>query len=501
MFLILLGVGIYSIWWGEVINVANGLGWDGQFYGELARNFHLDGLSPYHIQRVLPSAVVHYGLILLRLPMSDENIVKAFGVYNLSLILLAGFIWILISNTLELGLRGKWLGFIGLFVNFAILKQAFYYPALTDITAFVIGILLFYFFLRNNPWGMALAAAIGLFCWPTFVYTGLPLLLFPTRPVKDSDKASPGLSWIIAALITLGYLSLVVYFYFIQGMYSTSQGIPPILTEVVYTSILLAMAYLFVSVKLLVKRLTLGSLVAGLKTINVLRVILCLAVVAIYFAQTVFYSSFSYSPYTTYMLSVIALLSIAKPLVFLVSHVVYYGPIILILVFFWKRFCETVRHYGLGLIAALILSLFLSLSPESRQSINTLPLFIPLLVKSVEAFQWRPYLYWIIGILSVAASKVWFGINDISTTPGHPLSAGFQSYFMHHGPWMSTYTYLLQAQFILGTAVVLFYLLKRHSRTAAAAKESEPAVAAVPFDGAGNDHEQEPLPDADAQGK
>ena len=34
MFLILLGVGIYSIWWGEVINVANGLGWDGQFYGE-----------------------------------------------------------------------------------------------------------------------------------------------------------------------------------------------------------------------------------------------------------------------------------------------------------------------------------------------------------------------------------------------------------------------------------------------------------------------------------
>src|SRR5262249_52622565 len=50
--------------YGERIQVNGGLGWDGRSYCGLAKDFYRQvveqGLSDYHIHRILPSAVVHY---------------------------------------------------------------------------------------------------------------------------------------------------------------------------------------------------------------------------------------------------------------------------------------------------------------------------------------------------------------------------------------------------------------------------------------------------------
>ncbi|HEY6033466.1 MAG TPA: hypothetical protein VIV58_04380, partial [Kofleriaceae bacterium] len=64
--LVALG-GALAIAFGERIGINQGQGWDGISYTEWARDFaHVlhDGLTRYHAQRVLPSAVVYEALRL-----------------------------------------------------------------------------------------------------------------------------------------------------------------------------------------------------------------------------------------------------------------------------------------------------------------------------------------------------------------------------------------------------------------------------------------------------
>src|SRR5207248_1313081 len=104
---------------GERIQVNEGQGWDGRFYCSIAKDFYRlvveHGLSDYHVQRILPSAVVHYSFRLLSIPLTTAHIIGVFGVLNVLLVTLAAHAWCRVAAHLGIGPGGKWLGFLGLF--------------------------------------------------------------------------------------------------------------------------------------------------------------------------------------------------------------------------------------------------------------------------------------------------------------------------------------------------------------------------------------------------
>ena len=46
--------------------------------------------------------MIHYALVLLKIPLVDANVIAAFRIYNLLLILLSCVVWILVANLLGL---------------------------------------------------------------------------------------------------------------------------------------------------------------------------------------------------------------------------------------------------------------------------------------------------------------------------------------------------------------------------------------------------------------
>ena len=468
MFLMLAAICVYSALWGELVPVGNGLGWDGASYGNWVKNFHVSEIRPYYVQKLFPSALIHYALVLLKLPLVDATVIAAFTFYNLSLILLACLVWILVANLLGISIRGKWLGFAGLFVNFAILKEAFYYPVLTDIPAFALGLLALYFFLKNNVWAIFLITLVGAFTWPVIVCTGVLFLLFPRKPIEAVDTKGNLFSIMIAGLVTVIYCGSAVYFYFIRGWTTSGYGAENVIDSVVYLSLALSVVLLFRAIQVLLRNVSFKSLLLELRRFEPVRVILAALIVVIQVILILIphvragESTGEPQMATMFLLlmAIISLLSIAKPLITLVSHVVYFGPIVILLVFMWKAFSEEVRRHGVGLISVILLSVFVGMDPESRHSIGAFPVFVPFLVKATDRCRWRSNIYWIFGGTALLFSKVWFDINSASKS-ATPLGIALQSYFMNHGPWMSVYSYLLQGQIILVAVVLFYYLLKQ----------------------------------------
>jgi hypothetical protein len=70
--------------------------------------------------------------------IKDKHIIQAYGVINIAATTLVALFWCKIAAELKIGPAGKWLGFGGLILNFAMTKSAFFNPVLTDVTAMAI---------------------------------------------------------------------------------------------------------------------------------------------------------------------------------------------------------------------------------------------------------------------------------------------------------------------------------------------------------------------------
>lgn len=188
--------------------------WDASFYTLLARDFYgsLETSGPYRIQRILPSAIVYHALRFLSIQATDANIIQSFSILNALLILLIGYLWCVVADELAISSRGKWLGFTGLLLNFAVLKHGSYSPIHTDIAALAIGMLLLHFWVARKALGLYLITAIGSFVWPTVLLQGSLLLLFPRR--EKGEKAPSSISTVSKSL-SLIMSSLMASFTFL----------------------------------------------------------------------------------------------------------------------------------------------------------------------------------------------------------------------------------------------------------------------------------------------
>ena len=137
----------------------------------------------------------------------------------------------------------------------------------------------------------------------------------------------------------------------------------------------------------------------------------------------------------------------------IVTLAVFWGPVVLLLLLYWKAFCVEARKLGLGVVAIIAISLPLGLIGEPRFITIAWPFFVLGLVLALESSSTKASFKYVLAALTVVYAQFWMKLNLAPWLPqdmAYPLKFPQQVYFMHYGLWMSWWAYFVQL-----TAVVL----------------------------------------------
>ena len=453
MLLIIAAVGIISVTWGERIPTNGGLAWDGRAYGAMAESLNLRAFDTFYFQRTLPSILVHFALVVFKQPLDDQHVILGFSLLNLGAMLLACILYRGIADELSLENVGYWFGFVAIFVNFASLKMTWYYPVLTDATAAALALAMLLFYLRRQTSLLLFVALLGAYTWPTLFDVGIFLLAFPREPIVEKDEGTS--KWLAAGLTAMVCAVAVLHFYVLHR--PVEEAVPEPIRVAIPLSLILSALYVYSGSAVLLKginwRTWMGSLTLGGAAIAAAFVVL---------VKTPVYLWANHSLRAVSTLGTIdhtVSHSVAKPLVFMVSHPMYFGPMFLLLVFCFKPFSRMIRGYGIGLVLVIWMGVFTSSNPESRQSIPSYVIAGPFLGLLVDKLALPGRFLWLTVALAMASTRVWMRMNLPAYDDFQYQRFPFQNYYMMLGPWMSNQMYLLQGAIVLVAAALLFVCL------------------------------------------
>lgn len=463
-------IGVANILWAERLSINGGLGWDGQIYGGWAiHGFH--SADDYYVHRILPSLVVRFGMQTLSVPLTTGNVIMAFEIYDLIALLIAVLAWGGIAAAIGVRTRASWFGYSCLFLGYVVLKSNFYQPVLTDTTAFTLALLVLYFYLIDLPLGLLGCAAVGAFSWPAVEYQALLLFLVPYRK-QTGGSPSPwhggkGLHW---KALGAGVVLSLAPFLVVYGSLHDNLGSDPIGRYVdawnlvdkslLPISILAAVAYLLLGITTVLWDGHLFDFRRLLRSIALRRLPFAAALaLAVHLLAAHLSNGLPPESTSRFMINYSVLVSIIRPLVFLVAHAVYFGPFVILTLLLLRRCCQELAQYGVALTMLALGTIIFSIDSQSRFLLTLAPIFVMGLAKIVDASSWRwsHYAGW--AFLCVAYSKVWYVIHA-----GQQSLAGeaslyrfpLQGLFMNSGPWMSRTMYYVQGAAVLLTGVIIY---------------------------------------------
>ena len=508
MILIVFALGLLNFLWGEKVPAGGGFGWDGVRYAEMVRNLNsmISGgqLSSYYAQRILPSLIVRSMLLFSGVSISDTNIIRGFELYNLVLIVGACWIWKRVADNFSLSLAGRWIGFSGIFVNFQCSKQAFYYPVLTDVTALFVAMLLLLFYVEKKQIALFVVSIIGAFCWPVVSISGAFLLIF-LRADLPKEVIAPAPSTYTIKSVTLPYLvklgGLVVLVLSIIGYIILAQVGPvsehacnvfnnelkmvtnamplrvvsllerllnspcaldrlPTRLERLFTGLPSLVGMLVALAMLIGNGSFFQAILASLRRAQLPLVLLAIAAVLIpfYIVKAISNPSIANPNSLWPMLKGVLLPIQGKFLLPIVTLAVFWGPVVLLLVLYWKAFCVEARKLGPGVVAIIGISMLLGLIGEPRFLTIGWPFFVLGLVLAIEALHRKPSFKYVFAALTVVYAQFWMKINLAPWSPQDLeglLEFPKQVYFMHYGLWMSWWSYVIQLTVLVLSAVWL----------------------------------------------
>jgi len=478
--LIILFWGIYYFFNGAVINVSNGLGYDGEYYAEITKHFYSlvfhNKLEFYIIQRIFPLFVVNSILTIFEIPKEDFFIVKVFQIYNLTLLVLCSVIWYRIAKIYKFDLKLLWIGFIFCFVNFGIGKHTLYYPILTDPTAFFLGFCLLYFHIKDNLIGKVITTFLGAFTWPTFIYMGIMMIIFP-KNFKTKNISGTGVSAnkYLAFIIPLPFLIMALYYinkYFISG--SLYGGYQEVLIQIIpsllyISSVLnfLVMSYfffIFLPANLPFSKYFqfLKEILFSIKIKNVLICILLFTIVNVF--QKYFSSEFDQGEKFLQIIYWVSFLkSCSKPLVYIITAITYFGPFFIILFFNLKNFKSHLKNLGIGVYLSFIIAAMLMFESNPREIINFVPFIVLLTVLVLKDLSIQKNLFILLTIFSLILSKFYLPIFIDTSTLEKCFQFPTQFYFMNSYQLSIVSYYIQGILIILMTIFVLIAIRKNKS--------------------------------------
>ncbi|MBK8551384.1 MAG: hypothetical protein IPL53_10135 [Ignavibacteria bacterium] len=464
---ILLLWGILYMTFGAVINRNGGLGFDGSSYGTIIKDFYNillnDKLNIYQVQRIFPLFLNELLLRIFNLPKENFYIITLFQIYNLILLILCSYIWILISKIYRLDLKYVWLGFIFAFFNFGIAEMTFYYPVLTDTTAFFLGFCLLYFHITDNIYGKILIVITGAFTWASFVYIGILLIIFPVNSKYDfkftDEKSKTPLNFYLSLLIPLVFFAVSIYNAkeYLAGV-SYEDIFTPVFASLLYLdSVLNLILMTFIFYTFLPKNLTLQNIHISVKNIlskiNLKNVLLC---ILIYALINIIQKSLSndVDPKVSFVtiFYYIAMYGITKPFVYFITAVTYFGPCFIILFFFMKCYKTYLENLGTGVFISFIICFLLLFTSETRLIINFFPFIVLLTVLVMKDFNLSRSMFVLLLIVSFLLSKIYIPMDKI------PGDNSFKIHFFSFPDqlfFMNSYTISKLSYFFQGAVIFI----------------------------------------------
>ena len=466
----------FYFFYGYVLSVNDGFGYDGNYYGTTAKKFYQQvfggELTFYRIQRIFPSFIMSCLLTILNLPKENYYVVKLWQIYHMVLLQVCVLIWIRIANMYKLDLRYIWLGFFLGFVNFANVMVTFWYPVLTDLTAFTLGFLLLYFHLKNNLTGKIIISILGALTWPSFMYYGILMIIFPMNSnVVFSEKYEKHKINILAFLIPLPFLALSSYY--IYKYMAFGQLFPYVKKAVPFIdSLLLIAAVLNYILMVYIFRIFLPSfnfskyfqfaknLFSGIKLKHVL---ISAVMYAIVFIPLKYLSNPEAGGQSSSFMKVfycISLYSTLKPLGYILVAITCYGPLFIMMYFFMSRYKEIIESFGFGVLVSFIITVLLMFTSETRLVSNFIPFILLFTILVLKEMNMSKRLFGVLIAFSFILSKMYISLDGI------PIESQSAYDFPNQLAFMNTFTfsnlaYYIQLPVIGLMSVIVIYLGKK----------------------------------------
>ena len=432
---------------GEKIPVNEGAIGDGVFYREVAGSF-LDKIEDesyniVQIQRLLPFAVVNMVYSLFGFDHENDSLMSGMLIFHF-LMLIPGIYWYFsLAEKMRLRSSLSLLGFILLFVNFAILKETWYNPFSTDFTALILGMGQVNYFVKHERQKLFLISIVGGFVWPTLLLTGLVLIFFPSDSMLMHEGPRPKSFFpILASALVMFLLMLVSAF---TGRFATGEPWNIILHKL---SLLAMVAFVFVFMFKNPIRWKDSWLLfrKKLKSQKFLR----FGAILLFFGVIVFLLSGSNQNINTEGLIQSYFVGMLRyPLDFMVGHLMYFGFLIPLSLVFFPRMVKEMATLGMGFTVVSLLMFILLLHPESRLMMPLIPFLVFLLLKSLKRYQILDKDMYVIGGINILLSAFWWplnvsGMSEALASVNRDVVQSFpaQRYWLHFGDMMSFPVYI-----------------------------------------------------------
>lgn len=509
---------------GEIIALNNGCGWDGVFYKNVVWSLQWNKSTPdyqersrlhidsYRAQRIAPSVAVYGEMQIAKylyqrivpffshvpswlewsyeqypLPpwffrwfaknqdgagnqqsvalTIDSFVAGYFVFHSLFMLMGAAFFWGLSCRTLQLGAVARWLGFVCLFVNFAVMKMSFYYPTLTDTSALFIATVMLYAYVANVSWLLLASAAIGFFTFPTAFYVAILLFIFPRGQGKEnSEQIQVSVRSVRLFVGGTAFIILSVSIYLVVVAQIRFAQAEPVIWLLLPLTVPLVVGQFYITVENLLLIFPMQSFwqfVRSLQGFKIHGLRIAIGVVLwgiLFYCKKQFEDPTLSSPMNTNLFFGGSFsCAVSKPLLTIVAAVAYFGPVVLFVVLRYREFMRTALEVGHGyffVIAGMLL--LATIMTETRQLINFLPFIVAAVALMLNSAPIRPVSIIAFSVISLVCSKIWLPLNF----PGMPEQASniqggiyatypLQYYFMNHGPWMSMTSYAVQSVVVL----------------------------------------------------
>ncbi|MBF0386020.1 MAG: hypothetical protein HQL27_09155, partial [Candidatus Omnitrophica bacterium] len=423
-FVIVFSLAILTFTFGERLGASFGILGDENIYYlislDLERILFSFGLDRYYVQRILPPFLVHLFAKITSTSLTVDNTVNIFCIFNVVLQVLTAHFWLLICKNLRIGINGVWVGFITLYVNYAILKYLPFTQVTTDMFAYFLGVLIVYLYLESKTFPLFLVSFIGSFAWPTVYWIGFIFLLFPRseKVFRPEQGAKHNCGYILFPALFAFSLG-IIYMKVLKPLYSSEAfsrgmfqfGAVKPLSGFLFLSVMAAVGYIFLSLRTLFRNgFALLSGDAGRK--EILKQIFLAAMLIFTVKTTINYFSaisqhFNWNTFFENRL----IFSISAPFFFLIAHVTYFGPIIILMMFSFRKVCDEIIKCGTGMILVAAFILVASLDSESRHLIFFFPILVPFAIKAVEGVFVSLKKMIFFCVLSLIFSKIWLTIG------------------------------------------------------------------------------------------
>lgn len=443
-----------------------GLGWDGcKYYDLTVDGWESARLDSYLVLRIFPCIFIHILFKWLSISFAPANVILAFKIMNTVLLGLGALMVKNIFDRYKLNPVAQLTGFVIVFLNYGVLNFTYYYPVMTDTPAFVLGIALFYFFVRGEYTNVLLAGLIGAFTWPLLLPMAVALVLLSKQDGEYEPLPRP-LLYLAGALCTLYAVGVSYYFLMVEQAKADDMFTLPInmsMLPVCFITLGLlyfGFAYLLNNAYFLkpgyYRSLLNGNRIFAIAVLGVLFLLLRSSL-------KVNAPSEFLSPFTQVKITMVY--AFQRPLIALVSHFNYFGVAIALCIIFWRRITAFIAGFGPGVAVTIFVSFFLFFAQaETRRLTYVFPWVLILVALFLGRYRFSNLFYVVLVVVNFITAKLWFffdyGATATMLTDG-TINFPDQWFLFNLGRWMTEGIWLWLCLALAVTLLLLFISLYR----------------------------------------